>query len=305
MLSRPPRAAPLRAMTGLAAVGLLAVAGCGSSAAPSTSSGAAPTPTTTPAPTPLTISTPGPSDIQVTLTGDARVSGPLVTGTLNFVRCENPTLSGETIYVYGNTAASGVAALLTIRNGSIDVRLAAGSGTVYTSRMFDGTGVTSFGAASGAQFSSSLTETQQPGASKGTIPAVSSISGSVSCGTFQPGSGAITVSGTTPDGGIDGTLSSLRVVCTSTAQGEQSSATGLTHVGSAPAAVTLGGGVAGSPFYVVLTTASTSRQYLSSAAGVVTTTSGTITYNGTASTTATASAPALTVTVSGTATCGT
>jgi hypothetical protein len=287
------------AAAALSVLGVLTMAACGGGGTPS-GSGAGPA-TASPTATPLTTATPGPSAIQGTLTGDTGISGPLTAGATQFVRCEEPTLAGEVIYAYESTADPKVGIFLTIGDGSIDVRLGSGSGTAYAERDFHGSGVTSFGAASGSQFSSSLTETTAAGGAKGSVETVSSISGSVSCGTFSPGSGTVSVDGQTPDGAITGELTSLRVTCL---PGQQAGVvSGLTHVGSTPALVDLAGGSGGNPFFVSVATAKSSRQYTEPPPAVAFTFSGsTITYHATATlTTGTATSSVM---VSGTATCG-
>ena len=257
--------------------------------------------------TPVAVTaTPGPSSIQATLTGDASVTGPLVLGTVHFVTCDSPSLKGQSILAYENATDSTIGVLMNIRASAIDVRLARGSGTAYTERIFSGTGVTSFNPVSGAQFSSSLTESTPTGSNKGTIGSVSSISGSVSCGTFTPGSASVTVAGDIAGGTLGGALTSVRVLCGTNTAGGYATVSGLSHVGSTPAVVSLVGGTGGSPFYVVVQTATTGYQFTSAAAGIVTLANGHATYNGTATGTATSpGAAGHSVTVSGDATCGT
>jgi hypothetical protein len=292
------------AASALAAVALSA---CGGSTSSSSSSGAATQTATPPAtPTPLPTSTPGPASEQGTLTGDARITGPLNSnGSVHFVNCDEPSLDGPTIQAFGQSADAAVGVFLTIRAGSIAVRLGSGSGATYTERDFTGTGVTSFSPASGAQYSSSLTETTAAGGNKGGIESISSIAGSVSCGTFTTGSGTITVAGDTGTGLIAGALTSLRVKCGSSTQGPYATVAGLSHVGSALVLVDLAGGTAPSPFFVSVSTPAGFKQYESTSTTAVTfPSSGVVTYN----TTATESTPTTTgkhtLTVSGTATCG-
>jgi hypothetical protein len=296
-----------RVALAISALGAVVVSACGSSAAPGSSSAAAQTPTPVATPTPLPTSTPGPASEQGTLTGDARITGPLNTnGPVHFVNCDGPSLDGLTIQAFGYAADPSVGVFLTIRAGYIAVRLGSGSGTAYTERDFTGTGVTSFSPASGAQFSSSVTETTAAGGNKGIIESISSISGSVSCGTFTTGGGTITVAGDTGSGLIAGALTSLRVKCGTSQQGPFATVSGLTHVGSALALVNLAGGTAPSPFFVSVSTTSGFKQYKSTSTTAVTfPSSGVVTYNAT-TTESTASTNGIhTVTVSGTATCGT
>jgi hypothetical protein len=280
--------------------GAIVLAACGSSAT-GTSSGAA---ATAPTPTPPPTSTPGPSSVQATLTGDPAVTGALVMGSVHFVTCDQPSLAGPTILAFRTAADSSIGVLLTIRQGAIEVRLARGAAATYTERLFDGTGVTSFDAASGAQFSSSLTDTSPAGTIKGTLGSITSISGSVSCGTSQPGSASITVSGSTDVGAISGSLTMVRVVCGGSPGQLFATVTGLSKVGSTPVLVSIDGGTDASPLYVTVQTGSATYQYMAStAASVVVTTSG-ATYSATL-TESTPPGGAHTVMVSGSATCGT
>jgi hypothetical protein len=292
-----------RAGLALAILGALVLSACGSTAAPSSASGT-PTPAATPAAA-VPTSTPGPSSIEVTLSGDKSLAGPLVKGTSHFVTCEEPSLTGETILAYENSTDPSVGVLMTIRASSIQVRLAKSSGGTFAARTFDGTGVTFFSAAQGAKFTSSLTETTPSTLNKGTVKAISSISGSVSCGTFTPGSASVTVAGDTAVGPITGGVTSARVLCGSNTAGRFATVTGLGKLGSTPAVVSLVGGSAGAPFYVILQTTSATYQYSSSAAGAVKVSSAGATYNATVTESAPAAGAApKTLTVSGSATCG-
>lgn len=289
-----------RAGFALSLFAAIALTACGSTGTPGSSGG---TPTATPTPTPL--STRGPSSVQATLTGDARVTGPLVTGSVHFVTCEGPSLKGPTILAYRSAPDPAIGVLLNIRQGSISVRLAQGSGTAYTERTFDGAGVTAFDAASGARFSSSLTKSTPASDHKGTIGAVSSISGSVSCGTFTTGSASVTIAGNTAGGPVNGSPTQVRVLCGSQAAGQYyAQVSGLIQVGSTPAVVSVSGGTLQSPLYVFLQTASATYSYSTSAASGVTVTASNATYNGTV-TEISPVAGAHTLTVSGSATCGT
>jgi hypothetical protein len=280
--------------------GAMVLAACGSSTTGTSSGAAAATPTPTAPPT----STPGPSSVQATLTGDPAVTGALVMGNVHFVTCQYPTLKGPSILAFRTATDMAIGVLLTLRQGSISVRLAEGSGTAYTERTFDGTGVTAFDAASGATFSSSLTESTPAGDHKGTLGAISSIAGSVSCGTSQAGSASITVAGNSAGGAVTGSPTQVRVACGSSAPGQNfATVTGLIQVGSTPAVVSISGGSQQSPLYVFLQTASATYSYTGSTAGSVTVTTSNATYNATVTETAPV-AGAHTLMVSGNATCG-
>jgi hypothetical protein len=284
----------------LSLLAAIALTACGSTGTPGASSG---TPAPTPTPTPL--STPGPSSVQATITGDARVTGPLVTANVHFVNCEGPSLQGPTILAFRNATDTAIGVLLSIRQGSISVRLAEGASTAYTERTFDGTGVTAFDAASGARFSSSLTESTPATDHKGTIGTVSSISGSVSCGTFTPGSASLTIAGNTAGGAVNGSPTKVRVLCGTQSTGQYyAQVSGLIQVGSTPAVVSISGGTQQSPLFVFLQTASAAYGYSTSTPQGVSVTATNATYNGTVMETSPV-AGAHTLTVSGSATCGT
>lgn len=293
-----------RRRVGLAICGLgaLAVTACGGdiSLAPRTSIA---TPTASPA---SATATPGPASLQATLTGDAKVSGPLVMGATHFITCDAPSLAGTTILGYENATDPAIGVLLNIRASAIQVRLAENAGGAYTARVFDGTGVSSFNPLSGASFSSSLTEVTPAGSNKGTIGSISSISGSISCGTFTPGSASLTVAGDTVVGTVGGALTAVRVICANSATGRSVSVSGLSHVGSTPVLVSVFGGLGGTPFYTVVQTTSAAYQYSSATPGIVTLSSGQAQYNGSAKEFATSTGAAgRSVTVTGSATCGT
>ncbi len=279
-----------------------ALCACGSATPGTSSSAGAPTPT----PTPTPLSTPGPSSVQATITGDASVTGPLVVGSVHFVNCETPSLQGPSILAFRSATDTAIGVLLTLRQGSITVRLAEGSGAAYTERLFSGTGVTAFDAASGAKFTSSLTESTPAGDKTGTIGAISSITGSVSCGTFTLGSTSLTIAGNTAGGAVNGSPTQVRVQCGGNGPGQFfATVSGLMQVGSTPALVTVGGGgSAQAPMYVFFETAATTYYYTTTTAGSATITSTSATYHATVTEVMPVKG-AHTLTVSGSAACGT
>jgi hypothetical protein len=225
-------------------LGSWVVAGVFLSACGSTTSGTGATPTPAPTPTPTATPIPlsGPPAASVSFVGGPGVSKPFV---INTVTCQGPSLQGLGISVYAQQANNGYGTLIGIRQGVINVRLAQGSGTVYTERIFSGTGVTNFNAATGATFSGPVTEEADPGAKKGTIPSISSISGSVSCNGQQPGSGTVTITGPSVEGQFSQPLSPIRVNCIiSPGYPEGMLIQGLTMAGTTPVLVEIGGGVA-------------------------------------------------------------
>ncbi|MBV8529143.1 MAG: hypothetical protein JOZ75_12585, partial [Candidatus Dormibacteraeota bacterium] len=207
---------------------------------------------------------------------------------------------GGEIDAFESTADPAVGAFLTIHANSIDVRLASGSAATYAERDFHGTGVTSFGEANGAAFSSPLTETTAAAQNRGTVESISSIAGSVSCGTFTPGGGTVAITGDATNGTVTGNLSSLRVTCGTAAQ-PYALVMGIANVGSNPMLVEISGGNAGNPMYVSIG----STMYKSVASGSVTLTAGGATYNATVTETSASGTPGThSLRVSGTVTCG-
>jgi hypothetical protein len=196
---------------------------------------------------------------------------------------------------------------MSIRKGFIDVRLGSGSGKTYTERDFQGSGVSGFDATRGATVNSTLTDMTAAGTAKGTIGAVSSISGTVDCGNQHPGSGEITVTGDTGDGVVSGNVTSLLVRCDTTATGQNDLVLGLTHVGAAPAFVEIGGGAGTGTItlFVALQTATGSHFYSTTTPGTQSFSTGHITYKGTATEAAAAGGAPHSVAVAGNATCGT
>ena len=245
----------------------------------------------------------GPATAQFTFVGDtAQAAGSLMAPV---IICAVPDLAGMTIGVFGQTSAPGVNAYVTLRAGSINVRLGSGAGTTSTSRTFNGTGVTGFDAARGVHISSPLTEATQAGSATGTLPKLVSISGSVDCGNQLPGSGTITVTGDTEEGPLGDALSPLHVTCLVPSSGERVVIVGLTHIGSTEVAIEIGGG-AGAPAMFVVDSPSTaaSHSFNSSTAGSVTFSGSHVILNGTVTESVTGTATAHTLTVSGDATCG-
>lgn len=179
----------------------------------------------------------GPPAASITLTGDAGVAG-AVAGVS--VSCDDPGFDGNTITLGGTAAgsdpATGISVTMFISNGSVFVRVSTGSGTDFTVREFTGTtGLTGFDPATGAQFDSPLNETTPAGSNKGTIGALTAAKGSVDCGNFNPGTSTVKLTGTTPDGAVDGVLDPVLVTCTTIAQGSFVVVRGIVTVGSTKA----------------------------------------------------------------------
>ncbi|MEA2645936.1 MAG: hypothetical protein QOE92_1019 [Chloroflexota bacterium] len=219
----------------IATVALLLLSGCGSSAAPAASA----------SPQPAAPS--GPPTAQVTAVGGAGLGGTI---KILEVDCAEPRPEGQVIVLGGQTEGQGpdgVFLNFTLLSGSVTVQATQGSGQVYSQRLFQGTGVTGFDAARGAQVDSTFTETAVAGLLPGSIGGLTSLKATVDCAGQQPGSSTVTITGDTPEGAAGGSLSPVHVQCTSDKDGNQILVRGLTKFGSTPALVILtthGAGVA-------------------------------------------------------------
>lgn len=219
------------------------------------------------------------------------------------VTCSFPSLDGPEITLQVATADRTMGGFITLTSSKVKVRIGAGSGTSYTERDFQGTGVTGFDATKGAQFNAQLTDSTPAGQKTGTIGAVTSVSGSVTCGDKTPGSGTISITGDSTGGTISGQLTSLLVNCTGT---NFALINGLTTVGVAPATVEVGGGGSEVTF-ASLSTASAGFFFSSSKPDLYTVSNGHVHWNAGAvlMQTGAPETVAHTVTVTGDATCGT
>jgi hypothetical protein len=217
------------------------------------------------------------------------------------VACSFPTLQGPEITLRIGATNGSAGGFLTLTSSEVFVRLGAGSGATYTQRNFSGPGVTNFNAATGAQFNAQLTDVSPAGQKKGTIGTVTSVSGSVSCGDKTPGSGSITINGTSTGGAISGPITSMLVNC----QGGASFAiiNGLTAVGGVPATLEIGGTPGG--YFATFQTATTNYFYSSAASGLYTPGNGHVQWNNGVLTQTGTGGAGHTITISGDAGCGT
>jgi hypothetical protein len=259
--------------------------GTGSSSIPATAS---------PAPTPVP-----PAGGQFTATGTIPL-GTAVPAAL--VTCSFPSLDGPEITLRVSTADQSMGGFITLTAGTVYLRIGAGSGKAYTQRNFAGPGVTNFNATKGATFNAHLTDITPAGQNTGTIGVVTAISGSVSCGTKNPGSGTITITGSSTGGAISGPLTSMLVGCP--AGQTFALVNGLTHVASAPASVEIGGG-SGGAYFASISTSSTGYFFTSSAANLYTLGNGHVVWNHAVLTQTGTGGAGHTITVNGDATCGT
>ena len=144
----------------------------------------------------------GPATAKLTLAGDSGVSG---TAKVIAVRCFEPSFDGEAIAVAAQAPGGQLFLAVSLRPGTISVRLSAGQGASFVERDFKGSGVTGFDAAHGAGISSQLSDSTPAGARSAGVGALTSISGSVDCAGQQPGTSALTVT----NNGIRGNSSTL------------------------------------------------------------------------------------------------
>ncbi|HEY5519685.1 MAG TPA: hypothetical protein VIK08_03430 [Candidatus Limnocylindrales bacterium] len=153
------------------------------------------------------------------MAGDKSVQGAWTTyATRADAICSNPTYNGPDILFFAQSHDGSAVVLVTLSSGSIGVSERAGAGATYTDREFQGTGVTSLDPATGATFDSDLTETTPSRSNIGTLGKISHVSGTVQCGSQTDGASTVTVSGSTPDGAVNGPLPSFRVSCNNSAQ---------------------------------------------------------------------------------------
>ena len=229
----------------------LAVAACSGTTTPSGATAAASTSQshagTTPRP-----SLP-PANAQFSFTGGAAGAE-----QIGQIACNNPSLGGSVITIFGQATGKDVFSLVTVEPGKVIVRLDSGSSTSYVERDFSGTGVSAFNAAKGAQIDSQLSEVTSP-QKPGTLPSVSSIKGSVDCGNQLPGSSTLVLTGSVPEGVLNGPLGPVRVECLPHAQPPDVRAVGLTMIGSTRVLVIFQASPSGFTAYIPPTT--TTKQH--------------------------------------------
>ena len=141
----------------------------------------------------------GPATAQLTFVGDASLAGPASAQP----SCNFPGVDATTISIFVQPPDQTVLDRVVVAAGKVSVRVAAGSGTEYRERDFEGTGVTGFDPATGAQIDSPLTETPlAAGQNPGSLGAITSIKGSVDCGNQTTGTSTVAVTGSTAEGSI-------------------------------------------------------------------------------------------------------
>ena len=232
-----PAFARRRALASLLVAGILVVA-CGSGSPTTPPAGSAPTPSgsasgsasavasasttappsavTSPAASPsAAASTPaasaGPATASIAISGTSGLTGPI---TPTEIICGEPSFSGPQIFVLGTAAGGSPQVVLFITANHVEARVGTGSGTTLRLRTFAGTGVAEFDAAAGAKLDGNVTETTPSGSATGKLGALSALKGTIDCGSQQPGSTTVVVSGTTPLGDLAPGLTSVHVLCT-------------------------------------------------------------------------------------------
>jgi hypothetical protein len=174
----------------------------------------------------------------ITLSGSEGVAGRVADPD---VRCNWPDLEGQSIALLAEAPNAGSLVRIRLSPDHVEVFIGSGEGPDYQERSFEGTGVTSFDAAEGAEIDSTLTETTAtPGPPEG-VGSVTAIRGSVECGDQTPGRSTVTITGETLLGPVAGAvLDPVRVECSDTPAGNEIAASGLVHVGSTPVLLSLG-----------------------------------------------------------------
>jgi hypothetical protein len=149
------------------------------------------------------------------------------------VRCNWPALEGLSIALLAQPPDAGSLARIQLRPDHVEVFIGSGEGDDYHERAFEGTGVTSFDAARGAEIDSTLRETTAPGSPTTGVGSVTAIRGSVHCGDQTPGESKVTITGDTLAGPVEAAvLDPVRVECANTPAGNEVTASGLVQVGS-------------------------------------------------------------------------
>jgi hypothetical protein len=174
----------------------------------------------------------GPAVSQLSFTGSKGAAGAV---TKVQVSCAFPTLAGPVINLFGTPPTAGQSTMMNVSAGKVHIRLEEGSGTTYRARDFEGTGVSHFDAARGAQIDSAVREVASGGtAGKGGLGAITSIKGTVSCGAQTPGSSTVKITGDTGRGRIDESPQQVRVSCGKAATGRTVTIFAVAQAGNTP-----------------------------------------------------------------------
>ncbi len=179
-----------------------------------------------------------PATFALTTAGDGNVTG---TWSSSFgIACDNPTFSTPDITFFATSPDKKAVVLITLNQGSIGVSERAGSGTAYTDREFQGTGVTSFDPATGAAFDSTLTISPTPQPNPGSLGTISHVTGSVDCAGQTAGGSTVVFSGASAEGAMTGPFTLFRVTCiVDKVNGNAVSTTGIIPSGNTQTGMTL------------------------------------------------------------------
>jgi hypothetical protein len=216
------------------------------------------------------------------------------------IECNNPTLAGPIISIFGQSADASFSTLVTVESDKIFVRLDAGQSTTYTDREFTGPGVTNFEAAKGGQVDSRLTESASL-TKPGSLRSVVSIKGSMDCGNQVTGSSTLVISGTVTEGALSGPIDPVRVECAPNAQPPTVHISGLMKIGATPVLVILQGSTTVFSLFTPPTLTTKQHSFLTNAPTITTLTPTGAHLSGTAPETGTSNQ----VQISGDVVCGT
>ena len=170
----------------------------------------------------------GPATADLQFAGDASVAG---AGTDAQVVCNYPTFGGPPlIRSQVQSANPDIDIAVVVDTSKILVIAASGSGSTYSSRTFEGTGMTGFDAGTGVQIDTTLVETTPADANPGTIGAISNITGSIDCGDQTIGTSTVVFSGDTLEGAINSGPTPFRVQCDTSAAGNSVDLAGIIMV---------------------------------------------------------------------------
>ena len=148
------------------------------------------------------------------------------------ISCNFPTVDGTSVIrLLAQPALPAALFNITVSTGKIMVVVASGSGTAYSARWFEGSGVTSFDPATGVQIDAQLTETTPSTTNHGTIGSITSVAGSIDCGNQTAGTSTVTYTGDSPEGPINAPPTPFRVECDTSAQGDFVSFVSIVSVG--------------------------------------------------------------------------
>jgi hypothetical protein len=223
-----------RRVCALAIAASLFAAACSGATSTATTAPGASTPAATAGATLTTPATPvptkGPATQHLSLTGPTGATGALSNASIT---CSMPSTDGPQISVLARPADPNLSVFVFVQPGKVSVRFDSGAGSTYAERDFEGTGVTNFDAAKGAQIDAQLTEVPTTDA-HGTLGVLTSLSGTIDCGNQTPGSSTLVVSGPTAKGALAGGLDPVNVQCVTDKYGSRVDIMGIANVGTTP-----------------------------------------------------------------------